>query len=163
MRSGPSGRRSVASRWLTRLDRYASRPLAAVLVIGVAGLWIAISIAAGFPARWETVFETLVAALTLMMVFIIQHTQQRQQRATQRKLDEILQALPGTDNSLLTLEHASDEELQAAGHQHGRIRQAALDENRTSWTVTPAARRGDRTSLIHEVPVFRVDRRSRPG
>ena len=144
MRGGPShsvtrpglpSQRSVVSRWLSRLDRYASRPLAAVLVIGAAGLWIVVSIVAGFPARWETVFQTLVAALTLMMVFIIQHTQQRQQRATQRKLDEILQALPGTDNSLLTLEHASDEELHATGHQHRRIRQAALDENRAPGAV----------------------------
>lgn len=131
MRSGPSARRSVVSRRLSRLDRYASRPLAAVFVIGLAGVWIAISIVAGFPARWETIFQTVVAALTLVMVFVIQHTQQRQQRATQRKLDEMLQALPGTDNSLLTLEHASDEELQATGHQHRRIRQAALGSNRT--------------------------------
>lgn len=125
----------MISRWLSRLDRYASRPLAAVLVIIVAGLWIAISVVAGFPARWETIFQTLVAALTLIMVFVIQHTQQRQQRATQRKLDEILQALPGTDNSLLTLEHASDAELHATGHQHRQIRQAALDQNQTSAAV----------------------------
>jgi low affinity Fe/Cu permease len=120
----------MISRWLSRLDRHASRPLAAVLVIGAAGLWIVVSIVAGFPARWETVFQTLVAALTLMMVFVIQHTQQRQQRATQRKLDEILRALPDTDKSFLTLEHASDEELHATGHQHRRIRQAALDQHR---------------------------------
>jgi low affinity Fe/Cu permease len=82
----------------------------------------------GFPARWETVFQTLVAALTLAMVFIIQHTQSRQQAATQRKLDEILQALPAADNSLLTLEHASDDELRATGNLHRGIRQAALDE-----------------------------------
>ena len=84
--------------------------------------------AAGFPARWETVFETLVAALTLAMVFIIQHTQARHQRATQRKLDEILRALPSADNSLMTLEHASDEELHATGHEHRRIRQATLGD-----------------------------------
>jgi hypothetical protein len=59
------------------------------------------------------------------------HTQQRQER----KLDEILQALPGTDNSLLTLEDASDAELHATGHQHRQIRQAALDQNQTSAAV----------------------------
>jgi low affinity Fe/Cu permease len=80
-----------------------------VCVISGAGVWIVVSIAVGFPARWETIFQTLVAALTLTMVFVIQHTQARHQRATQRKLDEILRAMPSTDNSLLTLEHASDE------------------------------------------------------
>jgi low affinity Fe/Cu permease len=90
--------------------------------------WVLLSLAVGFPGRWETVFQTLVAALTLAMVFVIQHTQARQQAATQRKLDEILQALPGADNALLSLEHASDGELRASGHLHREIRQEALDE-----------------------------------
>jgi low affinity Fe/Cu permease len=136
--SGASAERSWVSRWLSRLDRHASRPLTAVLVVGAAAAWIVVSIAAGFPARWETVFQTLVAALTLTMVFVIQHTQGRHQRATQRKLDEILRALPGTDNSLLTLEHASDEELHATGKQHRQIRQAALDENQQPGMVQAA-------------------------
>jgi low affinity Fe/Cu permease len=121
--------RSPVSRWLSRVDRYASRPAAVLLVLGAVVAWVGVSIAAGFPARWETVFQTLVAALTLAMVFVIQHTQARHQRATQRKLDEILRALPGADNSLITLEHASDEELHATGHEHRRIRQAALGDH----------------------------------
>jgi low affinity Fe/Cu permease len=74
------------------------------------------------------VFQTVVAAVTLAMVFVIQHTQARQQAATQRKLDEILQALPGADNALLALEHASDDELRATGDLHRGIREAALGE-----------------------------------
>jgi low affinity Fe/Cu permease len=97
------------------------------VVLGVVATWLVVSVAAGFPARWETVFQTLVAALTLAMVFVIQHTQARHQRATQRKLDEILLALPDADKSLLTLEHASDAELHATGHQHQQVRQAVLD------------------------------------
>ena len=126
---GPAAERSRVSRWLSRVDRHASTPLASVLVIGAAAMWIAVSVVTGFPARWEIIFQTLVAALTLVMVFVIQHTQARHQRATQRKLDEILLAMPGTDNSLLTLEHAADEQLRDAGHQHRQIRQAAHDES----------------------------------
>ena len=98
---GPS--RSLVSLLLSWAGRYASRPPAAVFVVTVAGGWIIVSVVAGFPARWETIFQTVVAALTLAMVFIIQHSQARHQRATQRKLDEILLAIPGTDNALLTL------------------------------------------------------------
>jgi low affinity Fe/Cu permease len=100
-----------------------------VFVVTAAGMWIVVSIATGFPARWESIFQTLVAALTLAMVFVIQHTQARHQRATQRKLDEILRAIPGTDNALLTLEHASDDELRTAADQHRSIRKAALDDH----------------------------------
>jgi low affinity Fe/Cu permease len=123
---GPS--RSLVSLLLSKADRYASRPAAVVIVLAAAGGWLVASVVAGFPAQWETIFETVVAALTLAMVFIIQHTQARHQRATQRKLDEILLALPGTDNALVTLEHASDAELHSVGHQHRSIRQAALDD-----------------------------------
>lgn len=120
--------RSTLSLLLSRVDRFASRPAAAVFVVAGAGAWLAVSIVAGFPARWETVFETVVSALTLAMVFVIQHTQARHQRATQRKLDEILLAMPDADNSLLTLEHASDEELHAVGHEHRSVRLAALED-----------------------------------
>ena len=124
---GPS--RSLVSVLLSKADRYASRPLAAVFVVAATGAWLIVSIVAGFPTHWETIFETVVAALTLAMVFIIQHTQARYQRATQRKLDEILLAIPAADNALLTLEHASDDELHAAGHQHRSIRRALDDES----------------------------------
>ena len=120
--------RPLGSRLLSALDRSTSRPLTALTVVAAAIAWVIVSFAVGFPGRWERIFQTLVAALTLAMLFVIQHTQARQQEATQRKLDEILQALPGADNSLLTLEHASDQELRAAGHQHSGIRKAALDE-----------------------------------
>jgi low affinity Fe/Cu permease len=121
--------RSSISRLLSRADRQASRPLTAVLVISAAGVWICVSIAVEFPPRLETAFQTVVAALTLAMVFVIQHTQARHQRATQRKLDEILRVLPGADNSLLTLEHAADSELHAAGQEHRQIRQAAIADD----------------------------------
>jgi len=123
---GPS--RSLVSLLLSKADRYASRPAAAVVVLAAAGAWLVVSIIAGFPAQWETIFEAVVAALTLVMVFIIQHTQARHQRATQRKLDEILLALPDTDNALVTLEHASDAEQHSVGHQHRSIRQATVDD-----------------------------------
>jgi low affinity Fe/Cu permease len=56
-------------------------------------------------------FEVSVSAVTLAMVFAIQHTQEREQAATQRKLDELLRALPGAAESLMMLEEAPKEAL----------------------------------------------------
>ena len=106
----------------------ASHPLLAMVVLSGAAAWLVVSAIVGFPSGPERIFQTVVGAVTLAMVFVIQHTQARQQAATQRKLDEILQALPGADNSLLALEHASDDELRAAGQSHREIRRVALDE-----------------------------------
>ena len=46
-----------------------------------------------FPNHWVAAFEISVLSLTLVMVFAIQHTQGREQAATQRKLDELIRAL----------------------------------------------------------------------
>jgi low affinity Fe/Cu permease len=118
--------RSWGSRLLWAVDRFTGRAPTAFIVLAGGVVWVVLSAAFGFPAGWEKVFQTLVAAVTVVMVFVIQHTQARHQAATQRKLDEILRALPEADNSLLALEHASDEELRATRLQHRRIRRAAL-------------------------------------
>jgi low affinity Fe/Cu permease len=58
---------------------------------------------------------------------VIQHTQARQEAVTQRKLDEILRALPAADNALITLEEAPDSELRAAAESHREARARATD------------------------------------
>lgn len=149
--------RSPVSRLLSRVDRQASRPLTVVLMVSAAGVWVCVSIAVGFPPEWEVAFQTVVAALTLAMVFVIQHTQARHQRATQRKLDEILRVLPGADNSMLTLEHAADSELHAAGQEHRQIRSAALgDDLATGGRELPQARRTGSTRVLPRMTVYRV-------
>ena len=52
-------------------------------------------------------FEGAAAGITLVMVFVLQHTQTSQQLALQRKLDELLRALPGTDERLIQVETES--------------------------------------------------------
>lgn len=127
-------RRSRISRLLSAIDRVAARPsLAAVILLGDVA-WVGFSVTVKFAPRLEVIFQTLVAAATLAMVFVIQHTQARQQAATQRKLDEILRALPEADNRYLALEHAPDPVLRAARESHGRDRDAALTTHSTLST-----------------------------
>ena len=132
-------KRSRGSRLLWGVDRWTGAPLTAVSVLAAGIAWVALSAVFDFPDQWERVFQTLVAAVTLVMVFVIQHTQARHQAATQRKLDEILRVLPEADNSLLALEHASDDELRAAHRQHQQIRQTALQELEEDVTQPDAA------------------------
>ena len=120
--------RHPGSRVLHAVDRWAARPTLALGAVSAVVVWVLISAVFGFPARLETVFMTLAAATTLIMVFVIQHTQARAQAATQRKLDEILRASPGADNSLITLEEAPDNELKAATAASRDVRRDARRE-----------------------------------
>ena len=99
------------SRVFHAIDSASSRAgTAAAVLVTVVGFLIVITIV-GFRSELEYVFTTIAAAITLVMVFAIQHAQTRQQMALQIKLDEILRALPGTDERLVHIEIASDQEL----------------------------------------------------
>jgi low affinity Fe/Cu permease len=107
------------------IDELASRPLVALTLVCIDLLWVLCSTAFGFPTRLDSVFQTLVAAVTLAMVFVIQHTQSREQIVVQRKLDEIIGALPMTDKTMIASEEASDDQLATAKRAHRQRRDEA--------------------------------------
>lgn len=100
------------SRWLYRVDHLSSLPAAALGMGAVLAATVALGWAVDFSLAWETGFMVGTSVVTLMMVFVIQHTQSREQAATQRKLDELLRALPGAETRLMMLEEAPEEELR---------------------------------------------------
>lgn len=126
LRRGVWGRRP-ASRVLHGLDRLASRSWVAATVVTLDLIWVLFSASFDFPTRLDAIFQTVVAAVTLAIVFVIQHTQAREQAVTQRKLDEILHALPEADNALVTLENASDSTLQQVARKHRDVREEATE------------------------------------
>ena len=75
--------------------------------------WTAFGIVIGFPEWWQTVLYSTSSAITLVMVFVLQHMQSRLESATQRKLDELLRAAPRADERLIAVEEAADAELEA--------------------------------------------------
>jgi low affinity Fe/Cu permease len=83
--------------------------VAAALIVG----WVVVGVIVEFPAWWATVLYSATASVTFVMVFVIQHTQSRQTTALQRKLDELIRATADTDESLIAVEEAPDEELRA--------------------------------------------------
>ena len=102
-----------SSRWLHKIDHYTSQPWATLLLGAVLVAAVVLGAFLGFPATWTAAFEVGASFITLMMVVIIQHTQSREQMATQRKLDELLRALPQAESGLMMLEEESDETIQA--------------------------------------------------
>jgi low affinity Fe/Cu permease len=81
---------------------------AAVVVVLV---WAATGSAFHYSNTWQLVINTGTTIITFLMVFLIQNTQNRDARVTQLKLDELIRAVKGARNSLVDMEHLSDEEL----------------------------------------------------
>jgi low affinity Fe/Cu permease len=117
----------ATSRALYRIEHYSSLPAVALAItIAVACFVVAVAVA-GFPAHWVAVFEVSASAITLVMVFAIQHTQGREQAATQRKLDELIRALPGANESLMMLEEASREVMLDVEEEQRNVRLESSD------------------------------------
>jgi low affinity Fe/Cu permease len=109
MESSPIPQRfSRALHWVGELT---SRASAAVIAAVVLLIFILVSAIDGFPGKWQMVFSTVANSITLVMLFVIQHTQSRQQMAIQLKLDELIRTSPNADDLLVHIEKAEDSEL----------------------------------------------------
>jgi low affinity Fe/Cu permease len=66
----------------------------------------------GFSDTWQLVINTGTTIVTFLMVFVIQNTQNRDAKATQVKLDELIRAVDNARNQFIGLEDQDDEEVQ---------------------------------------------------
>jgi low affinity Fe/Cu permease len=79
-----------------------------------------------FSNGWQLVVNTMSSIVTLGMVFIIQNTQNRDSRAIQLKLDELIRASSQTPNTMINLESLTDEQLRDI---QGAFRELRQQEN----------------------------------
>ena len=76
-----------------------------------------------YSDTWQLIINTGTTIVTFLMVFLIQNTQNRDSKAIQLKLDEIIRSLSGARNHLIDLEKLSDEDLQKFQDEFERLRQ----------------------------------------
>ncbi len=82
--------------------------LFAVLIVGV---WALTGPIFHFSDTWQLVINTGTTIVTFLMVFLIQNTQNRDGKAVQIKLDELIRATKGARLHYMGLEDLSDEDL----------------------------------------------------
>ena len=127
-----------------RITAAVGTPWAMLLAVGVVALWAVSGPVFGFSDTWQLAINTGTTVVTFLMVFVIQASQNREARATQLKLDELIRAMKGARNELIDVEDASDEVVEL----HQRHFQQLLD----------AAEASD-PDVLNDVPV----RRKRPA
>ena len=108
--------RHWSSRLLYRVGETVSHSGAGIVAASVVLVWLVVGLFVRFPPWWETVLYTTTGSVTFVMVFVIQHTQERQTAATQRKLDELIRSSERADATLIAVEEAPDEHLEALAH-----------------------------------------------
>jgi low affinity Fe/Cu permease len=98
-------------------------PYAFLIALGVVVVWAVTGPIFGFSDTWQLVINTGTTIVTFLMVFLIQNSQNRDARAIQLKLDELLRAVSQARTDLVDLENCSDEELDQLQEQFARLRE----------------------------------------
>jgi low affinity Fe/Cu permease len=82
--------------------------------------WAVLGPIFGYSEQWQLVVNTGTTIVTFLMVFIIQHAQNKEMRAVQLKLNELIAAVDGASNRLIDIEDLSERELEHlyARYQH---------------------------------------------
>src|SRR6476620_965115 len=65
-----------------------------------------------FSDTWQLVINTSTTIITFLMVFVIQHSQNKDTVAIQLKLNELIAANRDASNRLISVEDLTDEELE---------------------------------------------------
>lgn len=86
--------------------------LAAILGGAAVLVWLTVGLTTSFTPEWAGVLHTVAAAVTLVMVFVIQYATHRQSRAILLKLDELLRVTEPARDSVIAVEHAPVHEQQ---------------------------------------------------
>jgi low affinity Fe/Cu permease len=103
---------------LARWTEYqVGRPTAFALAFLIIILWAVTGPFFGWSDTWQLIIYTGTTIVTFLMVFIIHNTQNRDTRALQLKLDELIRVHKTARNSLISVEEKSEsavEEIKSA-------------------------------------------------
>ena len=106
---------SSASSWLGSKWAF----IGAILVILV---WATTGPLFHFSDTWQLVINTGTTIVTFLMVFLIQNTQNRDAKAINLKLNELIYATAAAGDQMLDIEKLSDEELDTMQARYEQIR-----------------------------------------
>jgi low affinity Fe/Cu permease len=93
-----------------------------IAALGVVLAWAMTGPLFHFSDSWQLVINTGTTIVTFLMVFLIQATQNRDGKALQLKLDELIRAQRSARNVFADLEHASEAELKRFEEEFRELR-----------------------------------------
>jgi low affinity Fe/Cu permease len=108
----------VKSTWFesfaTKTATWSGKPLAFLVAAAVLIIWAFTGPLFEFSDTWQLVINTGTSVITFLMVFLIQHTQSRDTRALQLKLDELILVTKSAHNSIIGIEEEFEIALESA-------------------------------------------------
>jgi low affinity Fe/Cu permease len=98
-------------------------PFASIGAVTVILTWATTGLIFQFSDTWQLVINTGTTIVTFLMVFLIQNSQNRDAKAVQIKLDELIRAIGAARNEIIDVEDSSEKELQDLQRDFSKLSQ----------------------------------------
>jgi low affinity Fe/Cu permease len=105
-------------------------PWAFVIALGAIFVWLISGPVLGFSDTWQLIINTSTTIVTFLTVFLIQHTQNKNDRATQLKLDEIIHSIKSARNDFIDLEDLTEEKLIKLRKEYNKLKKTPSRKKR---------------------------------
>ncbi len=89
--------------------------------IVLTALWLSVGPVFQFSDTWQLTMNTAASQVTFLVAFLLQNTQNRDTRALQLKLDELIRSTAGARARLINLEGLDDDQLEALKREFERL------------------------------------------
>ena len=126
---GMTGALSRFATWVSDAAGSTSAFIAAVTVVIV---WLTSGPHFKYSDTWQLVINTSTTIVTFLMVFLIQRAQNKDALAVQLKLNEIVAALEGASNRLISVEDLSEGELRVLHIHYQHLAEMAKRDDSVS-------------------------------
>ena len=118
-------RGNILSRFATAATNWTGSTGAFVTAALIIIVWGATGSIFHYSDTWQLIINTGTTIVTFLMVFLIQRAQNRDALAVQLKLDEIVAALEGASNRLISVEDLAEDELKVLRIHYQRLAEMA--------------------------------------
>ena len=93
---------NLAERLAGAATRFSGTTAAFLLAVSIVAIWVVTGPLFGYSDTWQLVINTGTTIVTFLMVFLIQRQQNKDSLAIHLKLSELVAALEGASNRLVT-------------------------------------------------------------
>ena len=104
-------------------------PMALIVAIVVILAWAVTGPVFKFSDTWQLAINTGTTVVTFLMVFVIQASQNREAKATQLKLDELIRAAANARNELIDVENEPEETVELHVEHFKELVEKAKEED----------------------------------
>ncbi len=111
-----------------KITRATGRPMAFIIAFIAILAWALSGPLFNYSDTWQLVINTSTTIITFLMVFVIQHSQNKDTTAIQLKLNELIAASSTTSNRLVDVEDLNTDELETLKKFYVRLAELAKKE-----------------------------------